>query len=243
MKSLKKTALVALAACALCGSVWAAPEAEQGTAQEDGKTVLHGQIVGFEAGQIWVVEQPNGARVRADLGKHGGRLWRLKDMDFYGWLIRDERGLLFKMDKVEFEDPAVDERRPRRGDGDGMISSKKQDDRDVAFYYPDQVPTDNKSYVTQNLQGVQDLSVYSSITANQLAGQNAEAKVVIKGRPIRTIIKDKEMLFWDEHNQPYRVVMNGGFIPLGQRCFTYGTVTKTRNGLTRLQLDMVESVQ
>ena len=236
MKNLKKTAAAALIGCAICSSVFAA---DNGKAN----TVINGQITGFEAGQIWIIEQADGTKVRADLGKHGGRLWRLKEMEFTGSFVRDAKGPLFLMEKVKFEDPAVDERLNRPGNGNQAAVSKVQDDRDVAFYYPDQVPTDNKTYITQNVKGVSDLSAYRETTAEQMKNVSANSKVTLIGRPIKTIVKDQEMLFWDQANKPFRVVMNGAFIPLGQRSFVYGTLTGGGDGVPRLSLDMVESIE
>lgn len=238
MKNLKKTAALALIACAVCTGVMAAPKAE-----DKGNIVINGQITTFEAGRIWIIEQADGTKIRADLGKHGGRLWRLKEMEFTGKFIQDEKGTLFKMDKVKFEDPVVDERKMRKGDGNQAAVSKVQDDRDVAFYYPDQVPTDNKTYITQNMKGVTDLSAYRETTSEQLANAAADDKVRLIGRPIKTIVKDEEMLFWDRENKPFRVIMNGAFIPLGQRSFVYGRVTRDADGVQRLSLDMVESIE
>ena len=146
------------------------------------------------------------------------------------------------MDKVKFQDPAVDERLMRKGNGNNAAVTKVQDDRDVAFYYPDQVPTDNKTYITQNVAGVGDLSVYREITAEQLLNAETDTKVRLIGRPIQTVIKDKEMLFWDQANKPFRVIMNGAFIPLGQRSFVYGTLINN-GGVPRMSLEMVESIE
>ena len=72
---------------------------------------------------------------------------------------------------------------------------------------------------------------------------SANSKVTLIGRPIKTIVKDKEMLFWDQANKPFRVVMNGAFIPLGQRSFVYGRVVDAAGGVPRLSLDIVESIE
>ena len=72
---------------------------------------------------------------------------------------------------------------------------------------------------------------------------SADSKVTLIGRPIKTIVKDKEMLFWDQANKPFRVVMNGAFIPLGQRCYLYGTVRRGEDNVTYLSLEEVESIQ
>lgn len=37
--------------------------------------------------------------------------------------------------------------------------------------------------------------------------------------------------------------MNGGFIPLGQRCYLYGTVRRGADNVTYLSLEEVESIQ
>ena len=236
MKNLKKIAAAALISCAVCSSAFAA-------AKENPTIIINGQITRFEAGQIWIIEQANGAKIRADLGKHGGRLWRLKEMEFTGTFVQDAKGQLFKMDKVKFEDPAIDERLNRPGNRNNAAVTKAQDDRDVAFYYPNQVPTDNKTYITQNVKGVSDLSVYQETTSEQMMKVGINSKVTLVGRPIKTIVKDKEMLFWDQANKPFRVVMNGAFIPLGQRSFVYGRVVDAAGGVPRLSLDMVESIE
>lgn len=245
MKNLKKLAAITLLSLAVCGSAFAAKNPAKVAAKNKantGNVMISGQITRFEAGQIWIIEQANGAKIRADLGKHGGRLWRLKEMEFTGTFVQDEKGPLFKMDKVKFQDPAVDERLMRKGNGNNAAVTKVQDDRDVAFYYPDQVPTDNKTYITQNVAGVGDLSVYREITAEQLLNAETDTKVRLIGRPIQTVIKDKEMLFWDQANKPFRVVMNGAFIPLGQRSFVYGTLINN-GGVPRMSLEMVESIE
>lgn len=239
MKNLRNTAALALVTCAVCASAFAAKP----KAADNANAIINGQIIGFEAGRIWIIQQPDGSRIRAYLGKHGGRLWRLKEMEFTGSFVQDEKGVLFKMDHVKFEDPVVDERKTRTGDGSSVSVSKVQDDRDVAFYYPDQVPTDNKTYITQNVKGVGDLSQYQEATAAKLANADQGAMVRLIGRPIKTIIKDKEMLFWDQANEPFRVVMNGAYIPLGQRSFIYGRMTKDKRGIRRLSLDMIECIE
>ena len=245
MKSLKKIAAITLLSLAVCGSAFAAKNPAKAAAKKNtnpGNVMITGQITRFEAGQIWIIEQANGVKIRADLGKHGGRLWRLKEMEFTGTFTQDEKGTLFKMDKVKFQDPVMDERLMRKGNGNKASVAKVQDDRDVAFYYPDQVPTDNKTYITQNVANVGDLSVYSEITAEKMLGAEVDSKVRLIGRPIQTIVKDKEMLFWDQANKPFRVVMNGAFIPLGQRSFVYGKLIGN-SGVPRMSLEMVESIQ
>ena len=245
MKNLKKIAAVTLLAFAVCGSAFAAKNPAKAAAKKNtnaGNVMISGQITRFEAGRIWIIEQANGTKIRADLGKHGGRLWRLKEMEFTGSFVQDEKGPLFKMDKVKFQDPVIDERLMRKGNGNKAAVTKVQDDRDVAFYYPNQVPTDNKTYITQNVANVGDLSAYSEITAEKMLAAEVNTKVRLIGRPIQTVVKDKEMLFWDQANKPFRVVMNGAFIPLGQRSFVYGKLI-SNNGVPRMSLEMVESIQ
>ena len=81
------------------------------------------------------------------------------------------------------------------------------------------------------------------MTSEQMKSADANTKVTLIGRPIKTIVKDQEMLFWDQANKPFRVVMNGAFIPLGQRSFVYGILTGNADGVPRLSLDKVESIE
>ncbi len=251
MSTLKKIAALALAGCVVCGSVFAA-SSEEKAAEKSRKaaarnekvvadTVLFAEIIGYESGNVYILEEGNGNTVRADLGKNGGRLWRLTPMKFSGAFVQDSRGRLFKMTRVDYKDPK-DGDKHLRGEGRMAVRNLKRDG-DPALYHPDQVPTDNSSYITQNLAGVTDLSQYTEMNVMELNQAASGTKAAVIGRPVETVSPDKVMKFWDRDNNPFYVLMNGGFIPLGQRAFLYGTVRRGSDNVTYLSLEQVDSIQ
>ena len=204
-------------------------------------TVLDAEIIGYEQGDVYLLQDAGGKTVRADLGKNGGRLWRLTPMKFSGTFVQDESGRLFKMAKVEYEDP---------NDGGGKLNGAGRmavknlnREGDPALYHQGQVPTDNPTYITQNLAGVTDLGEYREMSVSDLNQAASGTKAMLVGRPVETVSPDKVMTFWDRGNDPFYVLMNGGFIPLGQRCYLYGTVRRGADNVTYLSLEEVESIQ
>lgn len=204
-------------------------------------TILYAEIVGYEQGNIYLLDEGNGRTLRADLGKNGGRLWRLTPMKFSGTFVQDDKGRLFKMVRVDYKDPK---------DGDRKLQSRKRmststqsQNGDAALYHASQVPTDNSNYITQNLAGVSDLSVYQKMSVVEMNRSAVGTKVSLVGRPIETVQKDKVMKFMDRGNHPFYVLMNGGFIPLGQRSLLYGAVGRDNDGVTYLSLEQIDSVQ
>ena len=204
-------------------------------------TVLNAEIISYEQENIYILEEGNGNTVRADLGKNGGRLWRLTPMQFSGTFVQDANGRLFKMAKVEYKDPKDGDGHLR---GQGRMATKSINrEGDPALYHTGQVPTDNSTFITQNLVGVTDLSKYSEMSVADINQAASGTKAMLVGRPVETVSPDKVMTFWDRDNQPFYVLMNGGFIPLGQRCFLYGTVRRGADNVTYLSLDQVDSIQ
>ena len=205
-------------------------------------TVLHAEIVGYEQGNVYLLDEGNGPLVRADLGENGGRLWRLTPMKFSGTFVQDAKGRLFKMGKVEYKDPIENPRR-RRGKDKAATTSTVTQKGDEALYRGKQVPTDNATYITQNLAGVTDTSAYREVGVREMNQAPVGTKVTLVGRPIETVTKDKVMKFWDRGNNPFYVLMNGGFIPLGQRSLLYGSVGRGNDGVTYLSLEKIDSIQ
>lgn len=205
-------------------------------------TVLHAEIVGYEQGNVYLLDEGNGPLVRADLGENGGRLWRLTPMKFSGTFVQDAKGRLFKMGKVEYKDPIENPRR-RRGKDKAATASTVTQKGDEALYRGKQVPTDNATYITQNLAGVTDTSAYREVGVREMNQAPVGTKVTLVGRPIETVTKDKVMKFWDRGNNPFYVLMNGGFIPLGQRSLLYGSVGRGNDGVTYLSLEKIDSIQ
>ena len=205
-------------------------------------TVLHAEIVGYEQGNVYLLDEGNSGIVRADLGENGGRLWRLTPMKFSGTFVDDAKGRLFKMGKVEFNDPIENTSR-RKGQAKTATTSSVTHNGDEALYRGKQVPTDNSSYITQNLAGVTDVSEYREMGVREMNQAPVGTKVTLIGRPIETVTKDKVMKFWDRVNNPFYVLMNGGFIPLGQRSMLYGSVGRGNDGVTYLSLEKIESIQ
>ena len=204
-------------------------------------TVLYAEIIGYEQGNVYLLEDGNGDTVRADLGENGGRLWRLTPMKFSGTFGQDTTGRLFKMVSVEYKDPKYGNEH-LRGQGTMSVTSHSKAG-DAALYRGKQVPTDNSNYITQNLSGVSDVSAYRKMAAAELNNSAVGTKASLVGRPIETVSKDKVMKFWDRGNNPFYVFMNGGFIPLGQRCLLYGTVSRANDGTKYLSLEKVDSIQ
>jgi len=205
-------------------------------------TVLHAEIVGYEQGNVYLLDEGNGPMIRADLGENGGRLWRLTPMKFSGTFVQDAKGRLFKMGKVEYKDPIENPRR-RRGKEKAATTSTVTQKGDEALYRGKQVPTDNATYITQNLAGVTDTSAYREVGVREMNQAPVGTKVTLVGRPIETVTKDKVMKFWDRGNNPFYVLMNGGFIPLGQRSLLYGSVGRGNDGVTYLSLEKIDSIQ
>ena len=142
-------------------------------------TVLYAEIIGYEQGNVYLLEDGNGDTVRADLGENGGRL--------SGTFGQDTTGRLFKMVSVEYKDPKYGNEH-LRGQGTMSVTSHSKAG-DAALYRGKQVPTDNSNYITQNLSGVSDVSAYRKMAAAELNNSAVGTKASLVGRPIETVSK------------------------------------------------------
>ena len=219
-KKIVMTAL--LAATVLCGSVFASSTAK--TVKGNGADVtIRGAVVGYYQGNTYIMDDGAGHRIRADLGANGGRLLTNNAFLASGQILYDTYGPILKVHHINYTDPD-----PLRGPSFSSSGSSyaaggqtAQAERDPAFYHGPAESNDQYTYI--NGQSIADPQDYRDVSAGDIAGIGNGSKVAITGRAISTYAQD-QMNFWDNNGQNVILVMNGTYIPLGQRCRVLGVV-------------------
>ena len=246
MKIINQKHMAALAAGCLLFSLSAvsgvSSAAEQAVPGDAAAVTMQVKIVGHEAGTIYRVTDAEGHELRMDLGKHGGRMLNKHPFIVRGQVVEDERGRLIKMEKVEYKDPAVqiEKAAQRAGDGTEDTLVDVHAGRDAAYDHA-LSESHNAYYYTYNMANVQDTSQYKPVAVTEIAQQPAGTKIAFAGSAVATVEKDEVMRFWGgpKAGGHVDVVMNGAYVPLGQRSTVYGTLNEDGTVL----LELLESVE
>ena len=219
-------------------------------AYQEKKVAIHAPIMFFVTGNMYELQGESGQKLRADLGKYGGRLLYRTPFYAIGKMKADGQGNYFAVEKVIWRDVnpykeyfAAREKARRSVDqpGDEAVVN----DRDPAYFH-DPIESDNKRFLQNNPKNLTkaDLAAYTVVDAAAVtAGNQLEvgSKVALKGRNVATIAEDT-MQFWDLNMKPVTLKMNNTYCPLGQRGTFYGTVQE-ENGKRFVSIDYMESIE
>lgn len=240
MKLTDKKRIAALTASCLLFSFSAF--AENAAPEENAEITVQVKIVGHEAGNIYKVIDAEGKKMRIDLGKHGGRMLNRHPFTVIADVAEDENGQLLKMKEVEYKDPVVQiekEAQIAKGGQEEKVSTIEAA-RDVAYEH-ELSKSHNKYYYTYNMADVQDKSQYQTVAVTEIANLAAGTKVAFVGNAVATVKKDEIMRFWGgaKAGGHIDVMMNGSYVPLGQRSTVYGTITDDGT----VSLELLESIE
>lgn len=215
------------------------------TQQETKEITLRVAITGHEAGRIYKVTDEKGNVLRADLGKHGGRMLNRQPFLLIAEVDKDEQGEVLKLKKVEYADPAplIEKQATQAAPAAvGQEQAVTDSPRDTAYGHA-LSKSHQKGFYQNNMGNVadSDLTAYKKVDVTALASEAAGMKVAFVGSAVTTVKKDEVMRFWGGPVKGgyVEVIMNGAYVPLGQRSTVYGTVQE--NGSVSLErLDSVE---
>lgn len=241
MKKTNKQIAAAIMLCILlisCNVSVKEAEAKEKSTQE---ITVQVAITGHESGNIYKVTDTEGNVLRADLGKHGGRMLNRHPFMLIGEIKQDEKGELIEMERVEYQDPVVQiEKAAAKAVSEEENVLEVVDDRDIAYSH-ELSKSHDKHYYTYNMANVEDLSAYKQVSITDIEKEEAGTKIAFVGSAVATVTKDEVMKFWGgpKIGGHINVVMNGAYVPLGQRSTVYGTV----NNDGRISLDRLDSIE
>ena len=223
-------------------AVAAVENAEPAAAEWKEATVRAG-ITGHEAGTIYKLTDTDGKVIRADLGKHGGKMLNKVLFTATGTMKTDEKGEYLKVKHVEYKDPLatiqVNGKNPLANKMKAR-SHKSSSERDAAYFH-EGINSTNTNFYENQVTGAQPKEAYAPASFLDLGSMKAGTRVQCKASALETIVPDKVVNFWD-HKAKVKVQMNGAYAPLGQRCTLYGTVQKAEDGSFYIYLERLESV-
>lgn len=241
MKKTNKQIAAAIMLCILlisCNVSAKEAEDKEKSAQE---ITVQVAITGHESGNIYKVTDTEGNVLRADLGKHGGRMLNRHPFMLIGEIKQDEKGELIEMERVEYQDPVVQiEKAAAKAVSEEENVLEVVDDRDIAYSH-ELSKSHDKHYYTYNMANVEDLSAYKQVSITDIEKEEAGTKIAFVGSAVATVTKDEVMKFWGgpKIGGHINVVMNGAYVPLGQRSTVYGTV----NNDGTISLDRLDSIE
>lgn len=183
-------------------------------------------ITGHESGNIYKVTDAEGKVLRVDLGKHGGRMLNRHPFMIIGEIKQDEKGELIEMKRVEYQDPVVQiEKVAAKAAAEEENVLEVVNDRDIAYSH-ELSKSHDKHYYTYNMANVEDLSAYKEVSITEIEKEETGIKIAFVGSAVATVTKDEVMKLWGgpKVGGHINVVMNGAYVPLGQRSTVYGTV-------------------
>ena len=236
---MKKLCLAVLLGLTAAAGAAGAEEAAVSPAPET--VTLRGEVLAYEGGTMYLVGNDE-TILRTDLGEKGGRLLRHTPFTVTGTMEADEAGTYLKMESVDYADPdpLAEYAAARKAEAAAeTAASSPADGRDAAYFHGEAASASPDYFASGNMEV--DRSAYPECRAAEILTMEEGAKVRFSGRAVRTVVPEQVMLFWDTEGTPIEVVMNGTYIPLGQRGTLYGTVQK-RNASNVVVLDLVESV-
>lgn len=225
-----KKLLIAAMISAVCGNAALAAgedktpnEAVPAPVQEQ---EIHGKIIAYDGGTIYIVQEEQGQTRRVDLGPKGGRLLMLTPFTVQGIQKWDKQGVYWQAQPVQYEDPdPFSDYAAARNAAAAEAAAHEVDEteRDAAFYHGSTQSIQDGYYVNQASGDIRTAD-YADVTGLDLTVLPEGPKVFFVGRAVQTIETDRVMLFWDAKGQKVPVVLNGAYAPLGQRCTVYGTI-------------------
>lgn len=238
---MKKLCLAVLLGLTAAAGVAGAEEAAVSPAPET--VTIQGEVLAYEGGTMYLVGNDE-TIVRTDLGRKGGRLLRHTPFTVTGTMEADETGTYLKMESVDYADPDplaeyASARKAEAGAAAANAAESQAAGRDAAYFHGAAASASPSYFVSGNTE--LDREAYSECSAADIPAMEAGAKVRFSGRAVRTVVPDRVMLFWDTEGTPVKVIMNGAYIPLGQRGTLYGTVQK-QDEANVVVLDLVESI-
>lgn len=216
--------------------------AEKAVSEEPSEITMLVKIVGHETENIYKVTDQEGKQLRTDLGKHGGRMLNKHPFIVIGHITEDENGQLLMMKKVEYKDPIVQiEKAAQKAKGSKEETVSVIEFARDAAYEHELSKSHNKYYYTYNMANIHDKNQYKTVAVKEIAKQKPGAKIAFVANAVATVKKDEIMRFWggaqvDGHID---VVMNGAYVPLGQRSMVYGIL----NDDGTVSLELLESVE
>ena len=237
MSNKKLVASALLASIVFCGSAFATSTSTsfQEALESNGTDIaVRGAVVDHDQGNIYILDDGMGHMLRADLGKHGGKLLGNNAFVASGRMTYDVNGPLLKVRHVDYQDPEpLHGPSFTRSDSNGSVvtGQEAQAERDPAFYHSAAESTNKYTYA--NGQTVGDPQDYKDVSAAEAAALGDGTKVALTGRAVSTYGQD-QMNFWDMNGQNVVLVMNGTYIPLGQRCKVLGVVQNGKVSVLRI---------
>lgn len=198
-------------------------------------------ITGHESGNIYKVTDAEGKVLRVDLGKHGGRMLNRHPFMIIGEIKQDEKGELIEMKRVEYQDPVVQiEKAAAKAAAEEENVLEVVNDRDIAYSH-ELSKSHDKHYYTYNMANVEDLSAYKEVSITEIGKEETGTKIAFVGSAVATVTKDEVMKFWGgpKVGGHINVVMNGAYVPLGQRSTVCGTVKDDGT----ISLDRLDSIE
>jgi len=189
---------------------------------------VHGAIVGRELGTIYILDDGQGHFIRADLGEHGGKMLQNTAFVMKGKLICDAKGDLVKVKHIYYQDPNPLDSSTFVPSSQSATKVKVQEttvERDPAFYHGAAASTSKDKYV--NGKPVENLKDYKEVAAAEVAMLKNGSKVILTGRAVSTYGKE-QINFWDTNGHNVVLIMNGAYVPLGQRCKVLGIVQNAK---------------
>lgn len=210
-------------AAVLSGILLVATNAWAQEAKQNNAVSIRVAITGYIDGNYYKVTDEKGRVFRADLGKYGGRMQNKTPFVLHGLVVQDEQGGYIKMQRVEYRDPQF--RVGTRLNDQIVCQNNEVKSQQASTYENAMIKSDNQNFYQNNVAGVNDTSSYTKVTLAELASLEAGMKVVFVGSGIATVEKSKIIKFWGGAGKggTVNVVMNGSYVPLGQRCYIYGT--------------------
>ena len=222
----------------------AVEKAEPAAATEWKEATVRAGITGHEAGTIYKLTDAEGKIIRADLGKHGGKMLNKVPFTATGTMETDEKGEYLKVKHVEYKDPVaaiqVNRSNPLSKQMQTRLGKKSSGDRDAAYFH-ERINSSNANFYENQVTGAQPKEAYAPAGFLDLDAMKAGTRVQCKASALETVVPDKVVNFWD-HKAKVKVQMNGAYAPLGQRCTVYGTVQKAADGSSYIYLERLESV-
>lgn len=210
---------------------------------EEGEVTLRVMITGHEYGHIYKITDEEGQVLRADLGKHGGRMLNRHPFLLMAEVDKDEVGELLKLKKVQYEDPVplIERKAEHFGAKAEEQAAKLEYNRDIAYSH-DLSKSHKKRFYQYNMANLDDTALenYKQVDVKAIAEEKAGTKVFFIGSAVATVKKDEVMRFWGGPTKGghVEVVMNEAYVPLGQRSFVYGTVLEDG----RISLERLDSI-
>ena len=208
------------------------------------EATVRAAITGYEAGTIYKLTDAEGNVIRADLGKHGGKMLNRIPFTATGTMETDEKGEYLKVKHIEYMDPAaaiqVNRSNPLSRQMQTRLGKKSSGERDAAYFHKG-IDSTNANYYENQVTGAKERDAYAPVSLLDLDTLKAGTRVQVKASALESVVPEQVVNFWDRKAKA-KVQMNGAYAPLGQRCTVYGTVQKAEDGSSYIYLERLESV-